>query len=138
MKKKFKKNPTISKLKKKLDAIYSKWLRLSYASKNGYCECISCGKKFHWKEGDCGHYISRNHNATRYYFRNTYPQCKRCNIMLGGNYPEFTHRLIGRFGVEIIEELVAMKRITKQFKPYELEELIDEFKGKVKELEVER
>ena len=121
---------SVSKLKKKLDRIYSQYIRLKN-SKDGYCTCISCGAKKPWKEMDCGHYVKRNISSTRYYEKNTYPQCKSCNIFKDGNYPNFTFRLVGMYGPEILEDLAEMSRKIKKFKPYELEEMIEEYKEKL-------
>ena len=47
--------PTVSKLKKKLDAIFSKYIRLKDADKNGYVKCYTCGVKKYWeKDGKIG------------------------------------------------------------------------------------
>ena len=36
--------------KKKLDEVFSQYIRLKYSDKRGYCRCISCGR-IHFLEG---------------------------------------------------------------------------------------
>ena len=45
------KKPTRSKLVKKLDVIFSQYIRLSNSNSRGYCKCVTCGKEGHWKNG---------------------------------------------------------------------------------------
>ena len=48
-------------LVKKLDAVFSEYIRRKYADKNGIVKCYTCNKKAYWKgEGmQNGHFISR-------------------------------------------------------------------------------
>lgn len=65
-KKKAKAGLSKSKLRDKLDAVFSKYIRLKYSDDKGYCRCISCGKVFPWKEIQNGHYMSRRYMSTRF------------------------------------------------------------------------
>ena len=60
--------------KKKLDEVFSKYIRLKYAMPNGMCQCISCGSFKHWKEIQNGHYMSRRYMSTRFDEDNCRPQ----------------------------------------------------------------
>lgn len=65
---------------KRLDDIYSKWLRLSYADAEGKCECYTCGTRYFWTALQCGHFIRRGNYLLRWDIRNTRPQCEHCNV----------------------------------------------------------
>ena len=52
---------TRSKIVKKLDAVFSQYIRLSNTDKHGYCTCVTCGKKYFWKQIQAGHFMSRKH-----------------------------------------------------------------------------
>ena len=69
------KKPTRSKLVKKLDTVFSQYIRRSNADNNGYCTCVTCNKTFHWKEIQAGHFMSRKHYSTRWDERNVKTQC---------------------------------------------------------------
>lgn len=84
---------TPSKLKKKLDKLFSVYIRTKYADSNGYVSCFTCATKKPWKEMQCGHFVSRLHLSTRYDEGNCRPQCKGCNIFGGGRVAAFANRL---------------------------------------------
>lgn len=62
-----------------LDGAISKFVRISAADSDGYVECISCGKKVHWTEAQCAHFIGRSHKSLRYCLENLAPACFHCN-----------------------------------------------------------
>lgn len=112
---------TISKLKKKLDAVFSLFIR----NRDNWT-CFTCGKKS--KEGmQNGHFISRSHNSTRYDEINNHAQCIGCNVFKNGNSAEYAYRLIQKYGQEEFEALIKRGRQTKQFTVKELEQLIHEY-----------
>ena len=49
-----------------LDHVFSQYIRCKYADKNGMVECYTSGKKYHWKEIQCGHFIPRANLGTRW------------------------------------------------------------------------
>ena len=51
-------------LKKKLDVVFSLFIRLRDARKDGTFKCISCGQIKSFDQADCGHYINRQHMST--------------------------------------------------------------------------
>ncbi len=68
-------------LKTKLDRVFSEYIRLRDTaghSKEGYFRCISCGQIKPYSQADCGHYIGRQHMATRYNEINCNAQCRNC------------------------------------------------------------
>ena len=75
------------------DAIFSRYVRLKYADKDGNTACFTCGNKKHWTLMQNGHYIKRGHLYLRWDERNTRPQDAECNEYKGGNMAEFTQRL---------------------------------------------
>lgn len=110
---------TTSKLKKKLDTIFSRYVRLSYA-KNGMVKCITCSNVRHYKEQmHAGHFIPRQYIATRFDERNVHPQCAKCNTFNNGEPGAYAIFIRNKYGDETIKELEAKKQvITKDF-PYE-------------------
>ena len=126
------KKPSVSKLKKKLDIIYSTYRRLSEADENGYVTCVTCGVKRHYKDRmQNGHYIDRHISSTRYLDKNCHVQCVGCNMFGGGKKDIYALYLIKRYGEGILEHLNDLKKQTKQFKVYELEEMMTSYKQKL-------
>lgn len=128
-----KKKPTITKLKKKADAIFSKYIRLKY-SLNGIGECYTCLRKFPIGQLQCGHFVPRQHLATRYLEMNCRSQCVACNVFKKGNYTEFAARLVGEGGSGILDLLNTLKNTTKPFKISDYEAIIELYQSKIEEL----
>lgn len=104
--------PSLKKLKSKADSIYSKRLRELASDKNGMVKCYTCSTIKHWKEMQCGHYISRTVTALRYYRKNTKPQCAGCNMFNQGRLDIFAVNLIKEYGSGILEELQELKKLS--------------------------
>ena len=126
-----KKKLTRSKLVKKLDNIFSQYIRLSN-SKNGNCTCVTCGKVAHWKgEGmQAGHFISRSAYSTRWDEDNVKVQCLACNVYRYGEQYKFSLYL----GKKLSQKLLDKSRIITKFASYELEEMLQHYSSEVKKL----
>ena len=124
-----KKKLTRSKLVKKLDNIFSQYIRLSN-SKNGNCTCVTCGKVGDWKNGgiQAGHFMSRKHYSTRWDERNVKPQCIGCNMFKAGEQYKFSLYNGGKLS----EELLQKSRETVKFADVDLIEMADYYSNKVK------
>lgn len=118
---------------KKLDAIFSEYIRRKHADKNGIVKCYTCNKKAYWKgEGmQNGHFISRKSRILRWDERNCRSQCYSCNCHFYGRQYVFALNLNKEYGYNIAEELlIESKKIIKQ-SDQDLLDLIDEYKEKV-------
>lgn len=130
-KSKKKKEPNQRKLIKEVDALHSRLVRNIYA-KNGQCECFTCGKLKPISEMQCGHYISRSCMWLRFDMRNTFCQCVSCNIFKNGNYVVFTEKIIQRFGMNRLKNLLKEKDVIKKWTIKELEDLKEYYKQELK------
>ncbi len=125
--------PTIKQLVKKLDQVFSLYIRLRDKG-----VCFTCGKKDEIKKMQCGHYESRSHYNTRWDCQNANSQCLRCNIFLKGNYPIYSINLEKKYGLGILEDLHL--RAQQPFKLYRawLIGTIGFYENEVKKLEGEK
>ena len=118
-------------LRKDLDAIFSRVIRLSFADENGNVQCYTCPRKDHYKKMQNGHFVPRQYLATRYDERNCRPQCYACNMLLNGQPSTFARKLEEETP-GIVAELDKLRYvITKDF-PYQ--EKIDEYTKRLAEL----
>lgn len=124
------KKPTRSKLVKKLDVVFSQYIRLSNADKNGYCTCVTCNKKFHWKEIQAGHFMSRKHYSIRWDERNVKPQCVACNVYRAGEQYKYSLYLGNNLSQKLLEESRELRKFTN----IELEEMISDYSDRLKKL----
>jgi len=128
----------ISKLKKELDKWFSLFIRLRFATKEGLCQCVTCGKVGHYKKMQCGHFQSRRHHATRWNEKNCAVQCIGCNCFQQGQQYRFSIYLDGRYGEGTAQELEYLaKQITKVSRS-DYEENISYYKDVVKKLKKEK
>lgn len=88
-----------------LDDLHSLWIRLEESDDHGYCICFTCGRPFHYKEIDCGHFRSRSDSRTRWIRENTHAQCSDCNRYKQGNLDAYEDRLCEVYGPDILEVL---------------------------------
>ena len=99
----------LSTLQGKADTAMSQYIRQKFAV-DEYCDCVSCGRSFHWREMDAGHFISRKHFATRYVEENCHPECRSCNRFSADHMIGYTEYFIDTYGREKILELKTESR----------------------------
>jgi len=122
------KKPTRSKLVKKLDVVFSQYIRLSSADRRGMCTCVTCGKQYHWKNIQAGHFMSRKHYSTRWDEDNVFAQCVGCNMFKQGEQYKYSIFL----GSELANELYLKSKETVKFSSQDLQDMIDDYQAKLK------
>jgi hypothetical protein len=115
-----------STLIKKLDAVFSIYIRRRYAV-NEIAECYTCGKKDHYKKLQAGHFASRRHYATRWNEYNVQVQCYGCNIANQGMQFQFGKNLCSQYGDNFADELMIQSKQIRKFTDVELQELIEHY-----------
>ena len=126
---------TISKLKKKLDSLFSQYTRLRNADHLGRVKCFTCGVEKHWKEQQAGHFQSRSHHSTRWDEVNVQVQCVKCNMFKQGEQYKFGMYLDQRFGEGTAEELEIRSKTIVKLNRTDYEEAIERYKQKIRELD---
>lgn len=123
-------------LKKKLDAVFSEYIRRRSVIEGswGKIRCACCGVLIPWKKAQNMHYVGRAHMNTRWDERNCNAGCLRCNVMLNGNYPAYTKYLLDSYGAEWLDRLILDGRKIRQWTPDELKELINKYQELIKTL----
>lgn len=87
-----------SKAMGRADKWFSEFIRLRDSDEHGIATCITSGRRAHWREFDCGHYLSRAKMATRYDERNCHAQSKMANRFQGGHFLEHGFRIEEKYG----------------------------------------
>ena len=116
-------------LVKKLDTIFSIYIRKRYA-KDNIAECVTCGKRDHWKNLQAGHFMSRKHYATRWDEDNVEVQCMGCNVYRYGEQYLFAKHL----GETKADALLVKSRQIQKFTGADLIDLIELYTDKVNNL----
>lgn len=124
------KKPVRSKLVKKLDVIFSKYIRNKNADKRGFVKCFTCDRKYPVKNIQNGHFMSRKNYSTRWIEENCAPQCYGCNVMQQGKQYEFAKRL----GEETAERMYRLSKETVKYSNYDLEQMIEHYEKELKKM----
>jgi hypothetical protein len=135
-----KKAESVNTLKKKLDNIFSLYIRLRNSDENGTVECFTSGELMHYKKSHAGHYVSRRHLSTRWDETNVQVQSVKENIFNQGNAPMFAVKLDEQFGSGTAKSLVEKSLISfKEGKDWYIEkigyytEIVGNLKSKLNE-----
>ena len=121
-------------LVKKLDKVFSQYIRLRDVMPSGFFKCISCGKIKPFADADCGHYHSRTQMATRFEEDNCHCECRFCNRMSADHLIGYRENLITKIGFSRVERLNVLAHSQKHWLDCELEEKIAYYKAEVKRL----
>jgi hypothetical protein len=99
-------------------------VRLRDADAEGFVSCCTCGVRKHWRRVDAGHFLDGRTNGTLFDLRGIHPQCKPCNGNLKQAPKDTKIRyeafMLERYGREVVDELRALARSTRQFTVAEL------------------
>ena len=125
------KKKTLKYWKNKIDKPFHEYIRRRDVDNHtGMGECISCGKSIHFTESDAGHFIGRQHLATRYDERNVHIQCRKCNRFEYGRQYEYSIAL----GEELSQELLIKSKGVLKLTDPEWLEIYNTYNTKLKEL----
>jgi|TARA_R110002012_G_scaffold69432_2_gene179796 hypothetical protein len=127
------KKPKRSTVVKKLDAIFSQYIR-KRNSDNGKAVCFTCGKVDDWQNLQCGHFQSRRHYSTRWDDLNCQVQCAKCNIFSYGEQYKFGVFLNAKFGRATASKLHVKAQKQVKFQTYELQDMIKKYQELVDNL----
>lgn len=124
-----------SRLKKQLDKITSQIVR----KRDKYC--VICGLPTEYNDrgdpvtNDCGHFLGRKVDATRWDLRNCNCQCRSCNWKHNDNSIPYHDYMIEKYGQKVMDELHEKYFQHKKISVPELRELLKVLKVYYKEME---
>lgn len=116
---------------KRIDPPFHRFIRLRDTNDEGYGTCCSCNKPIHFHDGQAGHFVTRQHKATRWDEENVHLQCIYCNQWEGGAQYAYSKFL----GQDKADELMAKSRQIFKLSDAEFEDIYYYYKEKVMELE---
>jgi hypothetical protein len=122
----------------KLDTVFSEYIRLRDSDQNGICKCITCGEYKHWREIDCGHFISRDHHGVRWEEENCHAQCQSCNRFKSGKQFEHGLAVDKKHGPGTASKLLIKSKGVCNWQDYELEAMATYYRNATKALKAEK
>jgi hypothetical protein len=129
---------SIAKVRDELAVALQKLVRLKAADEYGFCACVTCNKRYHWKDMQGGHFIGRTKIATKVIEENINPQCRHCNLrgMKQTSYVlKYRQWMVEMHGEDFVEWLRAESDRIVKHRRDELEQQIDEANAQIKQLE---
>ena len=114
------------KLVKKLDKVFSEYIRL----RDGY-KCVLCGSRINIQ---AGHLITRGKYSTRWDEDNVFAQCRSCNYRHEYQPEIYTSWYIEKFGENRYLDLVEKSNVIVKYKNCDLKIMIEYYKRKVEVL----
>lgn len=129
--------PTRSQLIKKLDQVFSVFVRLSVADKDWYITCPLCEARVHWTKAQNMHFIKRSVYKYRWDEKNCHAGCVKCNVILHGNYIAYTRRMQREYGEILVDEMINDRQICK-IATSSLQAMIEKYQVLVDELRAEK
>lgn len=133
-----KRTPSLATYIRKLDVVFSKYIRLRDAMPSGTFKCISCGKIKSISQADCGHYWSRARMSTRFDERNCHAECKGCNRFSADHLVGYRTHLINKIGQLEYDRLQIKANETKKWSVWELEQLVKYYTLLVERIKAEK
>lgn len=119
---------------KKLWKAFSEYIRRRDSNKEGYGKCFTCPRIIHWKKGDCGHGIGRQHKGTKYNEKNNHLQCKHCNGFEGGKREVYRDEMNKRYGSNTWELMEAAAKKPAKIGQFEIDQLEKHYKERLSEI----
>lgn len=126
------------KLIAKLDTVFSEFIRLRDADKNGVCKCITSGEFVHWTKCDAGHFITRDNMATRWDEQNVNAQGRQDNRFLSGRQFEHGLAIDKKHGPGTASKLLVKSKGTCNWQDFELQKMYEYYRDQVKILKEEK
>lgn len=124
--------------KKKAWTAFSIMIRVLYLQPDGRCSCYTCGKKYHWKELQAGHFLSGRKNAVLFDKRQVRPQCYTCNCCNHGEQYIFGEKLRLELGEDIFQKILLDKQKTVKYSVKDYQNLEIEFKKETEKIMKEK
>jgi len=125
---------------KKLDAVFSKYIRNLYADKAGRTKCITCGVLKPVAEMHAGHFMSRSKYSTRWMHDpstgmvNVLPQCPRCNLYDSSQSYKFGRKLDAIYGEGTAEKVHQASQQMSKFSLTDIVAMRKMYEQKLKDL----
>lgn len=119
--------------KKRAKKQFQLYVRLRDADKAGCCRCITCGRIYHYKRMNGGHFIPAEWTSTCFMEINCHSQCVYCNLGLEGNREKYREFMIKKYGLENVEGLEKQKHIQTKYTIYDFQIIEKIYKDKCNE-----
>ena len=123
---------TLSKFKKELDAVFSKYIR-----QRDKGQCYTCPRRDDPKNMQCGHFIPRQYLSLRFSEINCHCQCYACNMLYNGQPSAYALKLQRQYGDGILQTLERERHKITKLTPVWYMEMIEKYQNLLNEKSAE-
>lgn len=122
-------------LRDQADRLFSEYIRRRFADENGkvFCAC-GCQRYHRWQDVQCSHYIVRGNDAVRWNERNAVQAFMWCNYYDPEHHEKIAIFINREYGEGTTDELERLGKQTVKLMPFEIQQIIDDLKLKIKNL----
>lgn len=113
--------------KDKAWAACSKFIRIDAADEDGNCACVTCGRTYHWKKIQAGHWINDRTNAVLFMEDGIHPQCYGCNVRKQSNPIRYWLWMEENIGRARMDQMIAKMDDSMEYDIYDYQNLEKEF-----------
>ena len=109
---------TLGTVKNETATDLQKAARMESADDDGFCVCVTCGKRAHYKTVNAGHFVPGRTNAALFVESptpNLHVQCAYCNGPKNGNPTEYERFMVETYGQPAVDELKRVCAGTVQY-----------------------
>lgn len=128
------KSKSLGQLIKTADEVFSEYVRRKDKDDRGFIYCFICGKPVPWRSAHAMHFIDRHQMAVRYDEMNVNAGCYECNVLDDNHKLKYLRVMKFHYGDVAVARLNQRAQSLQKFMPFELEELIADFKTRIKTL----
>lgn len=128
----------LGKWKKKAWKYFSIYIRTRDCIKTTgspeYGMCVTCDRRFHFKELQAGHYVSGRNNAVLFDEDLVHAQCMRCNVWLHGNLSAYAVFMYSKYTKRQMAEFELLRAQVLPLKKHDYIEIAQRYKDKADRL----
>ena len=124
--------------KKEAKKTFQLYVRLRDADSFGYCTCVTCGRRNHYKKMNGGHFIPAEWLSTCFIEHNCHAQCVYCNKGLQGNTDAYFIFMEKKYGRGTVDQLIQQKHLNVKHSYQDYQEIIDIYSDKINGLCIQK
>lgn len=134
------KQDSLSTLIKKLDTVFSEFIRLRDCDDNGTVTCFVTGERVWWRDADAAHWIHRASMPTRFNEDNVHATTKDTNQFEDPYEHErkYTRAMLKQYGAFRLDVLRALAKGLQKYTRPEILSMIETYSEKVKQLKKQK
>lgn len=133
------KDITITSLKKKLQKIFSIYIRmrdcLETTGTITHGKCCTCGRDYPIGKLQAGHFIPGREDSILFDPACVHAQCYRCNVQRSGEWVKYFRFMEKKYGREFIFELMKKSETKCKITPEWIETTADYYLERINEME---